>query len=44
MKRLYNTLIAIALSALVTSVWAQKQVEYFWDTDPGVGKGKVLEK
>ena len=44
MKRLYNNILAIALSAIITTpVWAQQKVEYFWDTDPGVGKGQVLQ-
>lgn len=44
MKRLYNNILAIALSAIITTpVWAQQKVEYFWDTDPGLGKGQVLQ-
>lgn len=43
MRKIHNTLLAIAVSFLSTlSVRAQK-VEYFWDSDPGVGKGQVLE-
>jgi hypothetical protein len=44
MRLLHHTLIAFAISALpILSSWAQ-QVEYFWDTDPGVGKGQVLQQ
>lgn len=43
MRRTHKTLMAAALSALcLLSARAQK-VEYFWDTDPGIGKGKVLQ-
>ena len=43
MRRTHKILIASALSALcLLSARAQK-VEYFWDTDPGVGKGMVLQ-
>ena len=43
MRRTHKLLMASALSALcLLSARAQK-VEYFWDTDPGVGKGKVLQ-
>ncbi|MBQ9640878.1 MAG: hypothetical protein IJV06_12615 [Bacteroidaceae bacterium] len=46
MKPLYNTLWAVLLSALsAVPVNAQKQrVEYFWDTDPGIGRGQVLQR
>ena len=44
MKRLHYNLLAIALSSITaTSVWSQQKVEYFWDSDPGVGKGQVLQ-
>ena len=43
MKRLYNTILSIALSAFAVTSWAQQRVEYFWDTDPGVGNGQVLQ-
>ena len=44
MRFIQQTLLAIALSTAVsTSVRAQSKVEYFWDTDPGVGKGQVLQ-
>ena len=43
MRRTHKILMATALSALcLLSARAQK-VEYFWDTDPGVGKGTVLQ-
>ena len=43
MKRLYDMLIAIVLSAICSLSADAQQVEYFWDTDPGVGKGQVLQ-
>jgi len=43
MRRLYQILFAACLVLLTTTALAQK-VEYFWDTDPGVGKGKVLQR
>ena len=42
MRRLYQTLFIVCLVAPATTALAQK-VEYFWDTDPGVGKGTVLQ-
>lgn len=44
MRRIHNTLIAIALSISAVFMAEAQQVEYFWDTDPGVGKGLVLKK
>lgn len=45
MRTWFNRAIcAIILSAsLALPVRAQQRVEYFWDTDPGVGKGTVLQ-
>ena len=44
MKIINKTLLAIAFSTLSLSmVMAQNVVEYFWDIDPGVGKGQVLQ-
>lgn len=43
MTRINHIFLALALSAVFAlQVWAQ-QVEYFWDTDPGVGKGQLLQ-
>jgi len=43
MKRIHILLTtAVCLSSL--HALAQKRVEYFWDTDPGVGKGQVLRQ
>lgn len=43
MRRIHKTLTAVALVLLpLISVRAQR-VEYFWDTDPGIGKGKMLQ-
>lgn len=44
MRLLHHTLIAIAISALPIFSSRAQQVEYFWDTDPGVGKGQVLQQ
>ena len=33
---------AVALAAVSFTTWGQT-VEYFWDTDPGVGNGQVLQ-
>ena len=44
MRLLHSTLIAIAISASpILPIWAQ-HVEYFWDIDPGVGNGQVLQQ
>ena len=43
MRRLYQSLFAACLIALTTNAPAQR-VEYFWDVDPGVGCGKVLQR
>lgn len=43
MKRTYNTLLAFAISASSGLTADAQRVEYFWDTDPGVGKGQVLQ-
>lgn len=44
MRIINKTLLAFAISALsLPLVKAQSVVEYFWDTDPGVGKGQVLQ-
>lgn len=44
MRRLYNTLMAAALSAAAVLSTEAQRVEYFWDEDPGQGKGQVLER
>lgn len=44
MRRLYNTLMAVALSAAAVLSTEAQRVEYFWDVDPGLGKGQVLER
>lgn len=44
MRRLYNTLMAAALSAAAVLSTEAQRVEYFWDEDPGLGKGQVLER
>lgn len=44
MRRLYNTLMAVALSAAAVLSTEAQRVEYFWDEDPGLGKGQVLER
>lgn len=44
MRRLNNTLMAVALSAAAVLSTEAQQVEYFWDEDPGLGKGQVLER
>lgn len=44
MKTFNHRLIAAALAFAFASVAsAQQRVEYFWDSDPGVGKGKTLQ-
>ena len=43
MRRTHKILMAAALSALCLLSARAQQVEYFWDTDPGVGKGTVLQ-
>ena len=35
---------AVALSAAAVLSTEAQQVEYFWDEDPGLGKGQVLER
>ncbi len=43
MRQLQYKIVALALCVLVLlPAGAQRRVEYFWDTDPGVGRGKVL--
>lgn len=44
MRRLYNTLMAVALSAAAVLSTEAQRMEYFWDEDPGLGKGQVLER
>lgn len=44
MRRLFNTLMATALALLTTLPTAAQRVEYFWDNDPGVGKGRLLRQ
>ena len=44
MRRLYNTLMAVVLSAAAVLSTEAQRVEYFWDVDPGLGKGQVLER
>ncbi len=43
MRRVHKTLMAVALSALCPLSLGAQQVEYFWDTDPGVGMGAVVQ-
>lgn len=43
MKRFHRLLLAI-ITCILTGVPAEaQQVEYFWDTDPGVGQGQLLQ-
>lgn len=44
MRRKHYTFVAIAFSAMLSSTMEAQQVEYFWDEDPGVGKGQVLQQ
>ena len=44
MKPITHILSGVVLAMLsVLSVQGQSRVEYFWDTDPGVGAGQVLQ-
>ena len=44
MKLLNHTLLTLAFLAwAATPLCAQQKVEFFWDEDPGVGCGQVLQ-
>lgn len=44
MRVLTNALITCVLAALPVLTTKAQQTEYFWDKDPGVGKGQVLQQ
>ena len=43
MKMFNHQLLVIALLAAAATGMQAQTVEYFWDSDPGVGKGTVLQ-
>ncbi|MBQ9656797.1 MAG: hypothetical protein IJV38_12390 [Prevotella sp.] len=44
MRRLYYRLVVTAVCCLAALTTEAQQVEYFWDKDPGVGNGLVLQQ